>query len=220
MISHMSKISAIPRNFLAYLDFKICCNALEMSGVHITKGYRMKALFAGCLAVLFINGAFAQNRTSLPTSARQALAKMETTVVMAHKKALSELTAIMGSEKRAGRQDSVSAIEAKIKELSAELDVLENRPSGNGTDFLPGKWLMNNVVAFTFEKDKTFAAEGGNFKWSGSWREDDGKLLVNSAIFTDTYELPPQKESRAGKVVWTLKGTNSKGEAVFLDKKD
>ena len=180
----------------------------------------MKALLIGCVAVLLSNGAHAQDKGSLPTSAKQALAKMESTMIQAHKKALSELTAVMGTETRAGRLESAVAVEAKIKELTADLDVLENRPSGKGTDFLTGKWLMNSGVSFAFEKDKTFAAEGGNFKWSGTWRVDDGKLLVNSTVFTDTYDLPPQKETRGGKSVWTLKGKNSNGEAIYLDKQD
>jgi len=73
---------------------------------------------------------------------------------------------------------------------------------------------------FTLEKGNTFAASGGNFKWQGKWRVEDGRLIVDSAVFVDTYDLPAQKEARDGKAVWTLKGKNSKGEPVAMDKQD
>jgi hypothetical protein len=43
---------------------------------------------------------------------------------------------------------------------------------------------------------------------------------VDSTIFVDTYDLPPQRETRDGKTVWTLKGENSKNEPVSMAKEE
>jgi hypothetical protein len=60
----------------------------------------------------------------------------------------------------------------------------------------------------------------GNFNWKGEWRVENTKLIVDSTIFVDTYELPATKETREGRPVWRVKGKNSKGEQVQMDKMD
>lgn len=179
---------------------------------------RMKTLLTAIGAALLAGHLWSQNPPDLPYSAKQVLDKMEAAVLAAKKKAIADLTAIKASETRSGKLLSATQLDAKIQDLSAEIEVLEGRPSdGKGTDFLPGKWRMGNGVLFVFEKDGAFAAEGGNFKWQGTWRVDGRKLLVDSKMFVDTYALPPTRDARGGKSGWSLKGVNSKGEPVYLD---
>ena len=177
----------------------------------------MDRRLVGCVAMALVLSANAQKASELPAAAKQAVTRMEATVLQAKKKAITELTTVMNSETRAGKLDSAVAINAKIKELSAELEG-EKAEGKKGTDFLSGAWHMQNGVLVTIEKNSTFSASGGNFKWSGSWRIDGGKLIVDSAAFVDTYELPPKKETRDGRPVWMLRGKNSKGEAVYMAK--
>ena len=179
----------------------------------------MRTLLTASCAVLLAGHLWSQNLADLPYSARQALDKMEAAVLAAKKKAVADLTAIKGAETRSGKLLSAAQLDAKIQELNAEIAVLEGKPlDGKGTDFLPGTWRMGNGVLFVFEKDGTFAAEGGNFKWEGTWRVDGRKLLVDSKMFVDTYTLPPARDARGGKSGWSLKGANSKGEPVYLDR--
>ena len=179
----------------------------------------MKSAYIGCLAVFFTGCVWGQELSDFPYPARQALDKMEAAVILAKKRAVADLTAVMASETRSGKMKAAALLDTKIKELSAEIDALENKGApGKGTDFLPGKWRMGNGVIFLFDKANTFSAAGGNFKWSGTWKVDGRKLLVNSAVFVDAYDLPPQKSARGGQSAWSLKGTNSKGEPVYLDK--
>ena len=177
----------------------------------------MNRWFVGCAAVALALSSNAQKVSELPAAAKQAVARMEATVIQAKKKAITELTAVMNSETHAGKLDSAVAINAKIKELSAELEG-EKAETKKGIELLAGAWHMQNGVLVTIEKNSTFSASGGNFKWSGSWRVDSGKLIVDSAAFVDTYELPPKKEMRDGRSVWMLRGKNSKGEVVSMAK--
>jgi len=181
----------------------------------------MNVCWAGCVAALLAGNVFAEKSAEMPAAARQAITRMESSVLQAKKKAVSELTAVLNSETRAGRLESAVSVSAKIKELSAEVAVLEGgTTSKKGEDFIAGVWRGHNGVMFTLEKGNTFAASGGNFKWQGKWRVEDGKLIVDSALFLDSYDLPATKEARDGKAVWTLKGKNSKGEPVAMDKQD
>ncbi len=174
---------------------------------------------AVALALALPPAAPAQDPADLPLAARQALTKLETTVIQAKKKAVADLTAVLNTETRAGRLKSANAVDQRLKTLAAEIEVLENPQSaGSGTDFLPGKWRAGSGALFTFEKGRTFAAEAGNFKWAGTWRVENGKLLVDSTLFTDTYDLPPKREARDGRTALSLKGKNHKGEPAYLDK--
>lgn len=161
----------------------------------------------------------AEKAAELPTAARQAVAKMEAAVVAAKKKAVAELSSVAGTETRAGKLDSALAVNAKIKELNEEILVLENKPSSKkGEEFIAGAWRMHNGVTVTLNKDNTFSAGAGNFNWKGQWRVENAKLIVDSSLFVDTYELPAAKETREGRAVWRVKGKNSKGEPIFMDK--
>lgn len=181
----------------------------------------MKALWLGCAVAAAASFAWAEKNADLPTAAKQAVAKMDAAVLQAKKRAVAELTSAMNTESRAGRLDSAVAVSARIKAINTEIDALENKPaSGSGEDIVPGAWRMQNGVLYTFEKNKTFSASGGNFKWQGKWRVEDGKLLVDSTLFVDTYNLPAQKEVFGDQAVWTFKGKNSKGEAVSLHKQE
>ena len=144
---------------------------------------------------------------------------MDATVIQAKKKAVSELTAVMNTETRAGRVESAFAVNAKIKELNEEIQMLsEESGSKKGADVIVGKWRMHNGVQFVFERNNSFSASGGNFKWDGKWRKDGNKLIVDSTVVVDTYDLPPQKEVKGARSVWSLKGRNSKGEPIFMER--
>ena len=179
----------------------------------------MRRGFIGCVAVALVLSVNAQKAAEMPTAAKQALSRMEATVIQAQKKAIAELTAVMNSETRAGKLDSALTISAKIKELTADLEG-EKAESKKGTEILSGTWRMQNGVLVAMEKNYKFSAAGGNFKWSGSWRVDNGKLIVDSTAFFDTYDLPAKRETREGKSVWMLRGKNSKGEAVSMEKQE
>lgn len=182
----------------------------------------MHRLLTLVLATLLLAPALrAEPKAELPASARQALERLEGTIVQAKKRAVSELTAAMNSETRAGRTEAAMAIGEKIQELNADVAALLQKPEGKrGQPVLAGTWRMHNGVLFALDKNNTFAASGGNFKWSGKWTVSDGKLVVDSAQFVDTYDLPPQREKRNGKAVWSLKGRNSKGEPIFMERED
>lgn len=179
----------------------------------------MKYVFVGCLSVALALSAYAQKTAEMPAAAKQAVAKMEAAVAQAKKKAVADLTSVMNLESRNGRVESAAAVNAKIAELVAELGG-NTAESKRGTDFLPGVWRMQNSILFTIEKGNRFSAAGGNFKWSGTWRVDANKLIVDSTAFVDSYDLPPRKESREGKDVLTLRGKNSKGEVISLEKQE
>ena len=175
--------------------------------------------FVGCVAVALVLGVNAQKAVEMPTAAKQVVAKMEVSVIQAKRKAVTELTSVMNSETHAGRLDSAVAINAKIKELTAEIEG-EKAEGKRGADFFPGTWRMQNGTLFTVEKGNKFSAAVGNFKWSGSWHVDSGKMIVDSSAFVDTYDLPAKRETRDGKSVWMLRGKNSKGEPVSLEKQE
>jgi hypothetical protein len=178
----------------------------------------MRCLFALALCAACCAGA-AEKMAELPTAARQAVAKMEAAVIAAKKKAVAELTSVAGTETRAGRLDSALAVNAKVKELNEEILVLENKPSSKkGEEFMAGTWRMQNGVTVVMNKDNTFAAGAGNFNWKGTWRVENAKLVVDSTLFVDTYDLPATKETRDGRPVWRVKGKNHKGEPVYMDK--
>lgn len=179
----------------------------------------MKKTRMGCVALALALGASALDGAEMPAAAKQAVAKMEAAVAQAKKKAVAELTSVMSLESRMGRVESAAAINEKIAELAAELGGNAGE-SKRGTDFLPGVWRMQSGILFTMEKGNRFSAAGGNFKWSGSWRVENNKLLVDSTAFVDTYDLPPRKEAREGRDVLTLRGKNSKGEAIYFEKQE
>jgi len=168
---------------------------------------------------MLVLSAPAQKSAEMPTAAKQALTKMEATVIQAKKKAIADLTLIMNAETRAGRLDSAVTINAKIKELTVDTEG-ERAEGKKGADFLPGVWRMQNGVRVSIEKNNTFSAAGGNFKWSGTWHVDNGQLVVDSTVFVDTYELPAKKEARNGKSAWIIRGKNNKGELVSMEKQD
>lgn len=173
------------------------------------------------LAAAWAGSTWAQKNVALPTAAKQAVTKLEAAVLQAKKRAVAELTSAMNAESRAGRLDAALAVKAKIAELGAEIDALESGPAaGGGEDLVPGVWRMQNGVVFTFDSNKTFSASGGNFKWQGKWRIEDGQLLVDSALFVDTYGLPAKKEVAGDQAAWTFRGKNSKGEAISLRKQE
>ena len=179
----------------------------------------MKRGFVGCVAVALVLSANAQKAAELPAAAKQAVARMESAVTQAKKKAIAELTSVMNAETRAGKLDSAVVVSAKIKELTVDLEG-EKAEGKKGADFLQGAWRMHNGVLVTIDKSNSFSASGGNFKWSGSWRVENGKLIVDSAAFADTYELPAKRETRDGRACWVLRGKNSKGETVSMEKQD
>jgi hypothetical protein len=157
----------------------------------------------------------------LPTAAKQSLVRMDAMVLQARKKAVAELTSIMSTETRAGRLDVAMRVNDTVKAIAAEIAEASSLPSSKkASSSLPGKWRMHNTVLLTLESDNTFSAAGGNFKWAGTWRTENGKLVVDSTVFVDTYDLPPQRETRDGKTVWTLKGKNSKNEPVSMAKEE
>lgn len=181
----------------------------------------MKRCVSCCVAVFLVGMACAEKEAELPTAAKQALTRLDATVLQARKKAVAELTSIMNSETRAGRLDVAMRINDTVKALTAEMDQAAALPSAKkASSSLPGKWRMHNTVLVTLEKDNTFSASGGNFKWAGKWRTDNSKLIVDSTIFVDTYDLPPQRETRDGRTVWTLKGKNSKNEPISMSKEE
>ena len=122
----------------------------------------MNRWFVGCAAVALALSSNAQKVSELPAAAKQAVARMEATVIQAKKKAITELTAVMNSETHAGKLDSAVAINAKIKELSAELEG-EKAETKKGIELLAGAWHMQNGVLVTIEKNSTFSASGGKF---------------------------------------------------------
>jgi hypothetical protein len=181
----------------------------------------MKGIIVACCAVTAALTVWAEKGADLPMAAKQAVAKMETAVILAKKKAVSELSSVATSETRAGKLESAVAVTAKIKELNEELAVLENKPSSKkGEEFIAGTWRMQNGVTVVLNKDNTFSAGAGNFNWKGAWRVEAGKLIVDSTIFVDTYDLPATKETRDGRSAWLIKGKNSKGEAVSMYKQE
>ncbi len=181
----------------------------------------MKCVSCACWAALVLLPAFADNNADLPTAAKQLLAKMEAAVIQAKKRAVSELTSVANTESRAGKAESAKAVNAKIKELNEELLLLENKPtSKKGEEFLAGTWLTHNGVKVVLEKDNTFSAAIGNFNWKGTWRTEKNALVVDANLYVDTYELPAKKETRDGRPVWRIRGKNSKGEAIYMDKQD
>ena len=58
----------------------------------------MRRGFIGCVAVALVLSVNAQKAAEMPTAAKQALSRMEATVIQAQKKAIAELTAVMNSE--------------------------------------------------------------------------------------------------------------------------
>ena len=181
----------------------------------------MKQSILGCVACILVGSAWGQKAADMPTAAKQSLAKMEASVVQAKKKAVSELTAIASLETRAGRLGSAAAVNAQIKELNAEIEVDSDRSeSKRGSDFIPGVWHLHTGGQYVLEKNNTFSASAGNFKWSGKWNVDNGKLTVDSTLFADIYDLPPHKEARDGKVFWVLKGKNGKGDSLVFSKEE
>lgn len=168
-------------------------------------------------------GAYAdkEKEAALPTAAKQSLNRMDAAVVQAKKKAVAELTAVMNQEVRAGHTEVATAIGEKIKEISADVDALQQSPDAKkGQPSLTGTWRAHNTVQFVLEKNNTFSASGGNFKWTGKWTTSDNKLIVDSTQFVDTYDLPPQKEKKNGRDIWSLKGKNNKGEPIFMEKEE
>ena len=180
----------------------------------------MKRWVSCYVAVLLAGLVSAQKEAELPTAAKQSLARMEVSVLQAKKKAVAELTSVMSAETRAGHLEVATKINDAIKALTAETDQSAQPLSKKTGDSLPGVWRMHNTVVLTLDKNNTFSAAGGNFKWTGKWHTDNGKLIVDSTTFADTYDLPPQKENRNGKTVWSLKGKNSKNEPIFMEKEE
>ena len=181
----------------------------------------MKRCMLFCFAVLLVGMANAQREAELPTAAKQSLARMDATVAQARKKAIAELTSIMNLETRAGHLDVAMRVNDTVKAVASEIEAASSLPSSKkASSALSGKWRMHNTVLLTLENDNTFSAAGGNFKWAGKWRTENNKLIVDSTVFVDTYDLPPQRETRDGKTVWTLKGKNSKNEAVSMAKEE
>ena len=179
----------------------------------------MKRFVSCCVAVLLVGVASAQKEAELPTAAKQSLARMEASVLQAKKKAIGELTSAMNSETRAGHLDVAMKISETIKALTVETEQAALQPLSKKTgDALPGKWRRHDSAVMTLENNNTFSAAIANFKWSGKWRTDNGKLILDSTIFVDTYDLPPQKDTRDGKTVWSLKGKSSKNEPLYMEK--
>ncbi len=179
----------------------------------------MKRCVSCYVAVFLVGIASAQKEAELPTAAKQSLARMEASVLQAKKKAIGELTSVMSSETRSGHLEVATKINETIKALAAETEhsALQSLSKKSG-DAIPGKWRRHDSAVLTLENNNTFSAVVANFKWSGKWRTENGKLLVDSTIFIDTYDLPPQKDTRDGKTVWSLKGKNSKNEPLYMEK--
>jgi len=181
----------------------------------------MKRYVSCCVAVFLVGIASAEKEAELPTVAKQTLARMEATVAQAKKKAIAELTSVMSTETRAGHLEVATKINDTIKALTAELDQAAGQAlSKKSGDSLPGKWRMHNTVLLTLDSNYTFSAAGGNFKWTGKWHTENGKLIVDNTFSVDTFDLPPQKETRNGKAVWSLKGKNSKNEPIYMEKEE
>lgn len=181
----------------------------------------MKRCVSCCVAVFLVGMACAEKEAGLPSAAKQSLARMDAAVVQARKKAVTELIAIMNSETRAGHLDVAMRINDTVKDLTAEIEQAAAMPTAKkSSSALPGKWRMQNTVLVTLESDNTFSAGVGTLKWSGKWRTEKDKLIVDSMIAVDTYDLPPQSATRNGKTVWTLKGKNNKNEPISMEKEE
>ncbi len=181
----------------------------------------MKRCVSFFVVALLVGFAGAQKEAELPTAAKQSLVRMEASVLQAKKKAIGELTSVMNSETRAGHLEVATKINDTIKALTAETEQAALQPlSKKSGDPIPGKWRRHDSAVLTLENNNTFTAAVANFKWSGKWRTENGKLIVDSTIFVDTYDMPPQKETRNGKVVWSLKGKNGKNEPLYMEKEE
>ena len=179
----------------------------------------MKRSVSLFVAVFWVGIAGAQKEAELPTAAKQSLSRMEASVLQAKKKAIGELTSVMNSETRAGHLEVATKINETIKALIAETEQAALQPLSKKTgDSIAGKWRRHDSAVLTLENNNTFSAAVANFKWSGKWRTENGKLIVDSTIFVDTYDLPPQKDTRDGKTVWSLKGKSSKNEPLYMEK--
>jgi hypothetical protein len=185
----------------------------------------MRALIVACTVILSAFSSFGADASDLPLEARNVISAMERQVTDIQKKAVADLKGVMQKEASAGRMEKVLLLTEIIKEIEAKIaEPTLKKSNAKHDEILAGRWTMPMVkFEITFEKGRRYSAKfGDDVKWSGTWKVDGDKLLVNHPISnsTDVFELPPKRESAGGRTVYKLYGRTDKGEGRVLVKDD
>ncbi len=146
----------------------------------------------------------------LPLVAKSAIQEMERSILLAKKKAVEKLRAVMKTEMQAGNLERANLINQAIKEIG---DLTEEPLVPKTNEAIVGEWKKKDGTNITFDKKGTVALPTG---WSGSWALNEKTVVVvlhtlggkPAAIQHKlVYNLPVQRKQE-NRLVWVFECQN------------